>query len=248
MEIFGLIGKKLQHSFSPAYFRQKFAELNIDADYRLFEIEDISNFPELIRNTPELVGLNVTIPYKKAIIPFLDEIDVVSQELGAVNTIKIQQQNGNQILKGFNTDVIGFEKSVKPFVEKRKNISALILGTGGSAQAVVYVLNKLGIDYHFVSRTARGSKFYGYSDLSQEVILLNNLIINTTPAGMFPNIEDGPAIPFESIGENHILFDLIYNPSETLFLKRGKQNGAKVANGLTMLQFQAEASWEVWKK
>jgi shikimate dehydrogenase len=247
MEIYGLIGKKLQHSFSPAYFNQKFTDLKIDAEYRLFEIEDISNLSKIIDNNPGLVGLNVTIPYKKAVIPFLDKIDAVCQELGAVNTLKIQEENGHQILKGFNTDIIGFEKSVMPLIRGRKNFSALILGTGGSSRAVTYILKKLGIDYRFVSRTVRGSRFYRYSDLSSEIILKHHLIINTTPAGMFPNMEEAPAIPYESIGENHILFDLIYNPKETLFLKNGKRNGAKIENGLKMLQLQAEASWEIWK-
>lgn len=248
MEIYGLIGKKLTHSFSPAYFNKKFSDLKLDAKYWLFELKNISELSEMLKNNPELQGLNVTIPYKKEVIPFLDELDAVADELGAVNTIKVSTKNGRQILKGFNTDVVGFEKSIKPLVKGNKMIAALILGTGGSAQAVAYVLTKLGIDYQFVSRSAKGSKFIGYDTLTPEIIFQNNLIVNTTPAGMFPNIADAPGIPYDSLGRNHILFDLVYNPDETLFLKRGKQAGAKIANGLKMLQYQAEASWEIWKQ
>lgn len=246
MEIYGLIGKKLTHSFSPDYFSKKFSNLKLNAEYCLYEMEDISGFMEVLRNNPGLIGLNVTIPYKKEVIPFLDEIDAVADDLGAVNTIKIYHKNGRRFLKGFNTDVVGFEQAIHPFVEGREKLTALILGTGGSAQAVAYVLNKLAINYHFVSRTAGGDNFFSYKNLSQEIMLQHKLIVNTTPIGMFPLIEDAPPIPYDFISKNHILFDLIYNPSETQFLRKGKNQGAIISGGIRMLEIQAEASWKIW--
>jgi shikimate dehydrogenase len=247
MEIYGLIGKKLTHSFSPAYFNRKFSELKLDAEYRLFELEAISGLPELIKNTAELSGLNVTIPYKKEVIPFLDEMDDVAIELGAVNTIKICNEKGSKMLKGFNTDVVGFEKSLKPLISGRKNIRALVLGTGGSAQAVSWVLAKLGIQHNFVSRFDSSTAFV-YTKLNHQVISDHNLIINTTPLGMYPNVKSAPPILYSSINSNHILYDLVYNPSLTVFLEKGKEMGATVLNGQLMLELQAEAAWEIFKK
>ena len=247
MDIYGLIGKNLTHSFSPSYFNQKFSRLSIDAQYQLFEIEEISRLRKILLNTDNLRGLNITIPYKSAVIPFLDEIDTLAKDLVAVNTIKIEWKNGRQSLKGFNTDVMGFEKSLRPFIANRNNIKALILGSGGSAKAVCFVLAKLNIDFYFVSRTANKPSFLHYNHLNEEIISSHHLIINTTPLGMFPEIGHAPNIPFEYIGHNHILFDLIYNPAKTQFLMHGEQKGAQITNGLKMLEIQAESSWKIWE-
>jgi shikimate dehydrogenase len=247
MELYGLIGKKLTHSFSPAHFARKFSNLKLNADYRLYEIERISDFQKIIDENKQLRGLNVTIPYKKEIIPFLDTLDPVAKELSAVNTIKIHRQNDKIFLSGFNTDVIGFEESIKPLIHNRKSLSALILGTGGSAQSVAYVLRKIGVNYSFVSRTKKEEASFEYKDLNSETIEKNHLIINTTPLGMFPETENAPPIPYDFIGDHHILFDLIYNPTETLFLQLGKQKGALISNGQKMLEIQAEASWKIWQ-
>jgi len=247
MDIYGLIGKKLSHSFSPVYFTRKFKDLNLDAEYRTFEIDELSELPVLINKYSNLRGLNVTIPYKKQVIPFLDELDSIACELGAVNTLKIIRTGKTAFLKGFNTDVIGFEGSLLPLIKKRKDISSLVLGTGGSSQAVCYVLKKLDIKFTHVSRKPSPGIF-AYSDLTDKIISKNLLIINTTPLGMFPEVQNAPDIPYSSIGSRHILFDLIYNPSETVFLQKGKERGATIANGQLMLEQQAEAAWELFHK
>jgi shikimate dehydrogenase len=244
---YGLIGKLLSHSFSPAYFAEKFEKLNLNAKYRLFELDDISKLPEFIRKYPNLKGLNVTIPYKKEVLLLLDELDEVAKATGSVNTIQIKYENGKTILKGFNTDVIGFEQTLFPFIENRKAIKALVLGTGGSALAVAFVLNKLGIDFVYVSRNPNPLKQINYSEITKSVLENYHLIIQTTPLGMFPNTDNFPPIPYELLGKNHLLYDLVYNPKETVFMKKGKQNGAVAINGQKMLEIQADASWKIWE-
>ena len=214
----------------------------------MFELDDISELPELIKKYPKLKGLNVTVPYKIEVLPFLDELDDIAKQTGSVNTIQVKYKNGKAFLKGYNTDVIGFEQTLLPLLENHKGIKALILGTGGSAQAVVFVLNKMGIDSLFVSRNPALPKQINYSEITQELLEDYYLIIQTTPLGMFPLVKNSPPIHYDLLGKNHILYDLIYNPTETLFMKQGKQNGALVINGLKMLESQADASWDIWNK
>lgn len=236
MRTFGLIGKNLSHSFSSGYFNEKFYKEGItNTEYLNFELNDISEFPEIIK-THKLSGLNITIPYKESIIPYLDELSKDAKGIGAVNTI--QFINGKTI--GHNTDVIGFKQSIIPILEERT--TALILGNGGAAKAVKYALKQLKIAYKTVSR--KGS--FNYSDISTQDIEFNRIIINTTPLGMADNIADFPKIPYEALTEKHLLFDLIYNPSETLFLRYGKAKKSSIKNGLEMLQIQAEVSWNIW--
>jgi len=244
MQQFGLIGKSLQHSFSAEYFKNKFITGNIsNCRYDLFPISKIEDLPLLIRSNPELMGFNVTIPYKKSILPYLHQIDDVAQEVGAVNTVKVIREKEGIFLKGFNTDVYGFEFSS----EDLKNYSgALILGSGGGADAVVYVLTKLGVPFFIVSGNPSGGTKIGYDDLTMDLIKNYPIIVNTTPVGMFPDVDNAPDIPYNYLTSRNFLYDLIYNPSETLFLKKGRLAGAKIMNGLKMLQMQADKSWEVW--
>jgi shikimate dehydrogenase len=244
MQQFGLIGKSLQHSFSAEYFKKKFITGNIsNCRYDLFPISKIEDLPLLISSKPELTGFNVTIPYKKSILPYLDQMDEVAQEVGAVNTVKIFREKEGIFLKGFNTDVFGFEFSTDEF----KNVGgALILGSGGAAEAVGYVLTKLGIPFLVVSGTSAGSRTIGYEKLTGELVRSYPMIVNATPVGMFPDVLNAPAIPYNDLTPRNFLYDLIYNPPETLFLKKGRQAGAKTLNGLKMLQMQADKSWEIW--
>jgi len=243
MKTYGLIGKSLSHSFSKNYFTEKFDDLGLtDSEYINIEIEAIEEFVEKVKELKPK-GLNVTIPYKKAILPFLDELDEVAKEIGAVNTIVFK--NGN--LKGYNTDAFGFHQSIKPFF-KSQHERALILGTGGASKAVEYVLKQYGVDVLFASRSETKDNILNWNDINENVIKQHLLIINCTPLGMFPNIASKPVISYSALTERHLLVDLVYNPDETLFLKLGKENGAKVINGLTMLQQQAEKSWRLWNK
>lgn len=238
---FGLIGYPLSHSFSKGYFSEKFQKENItDCNYAVFPLEKIEDFVELCNDRSNLVGLNVTIPYKEKIIPFLDELNEEANQIGAVNTIKFV--NGKKI--GYNTDCYGFEMSLKPLL-KPHHTSALILGNGGASKAVEYVLQKLGIQFQYVSRK-KSEKAISYDDVDALIINHSTLIINSTPIGMYPNVNAAPDIPYNAITEKHLLYDLIYNPEETLFLKKGKENGAQTKNGLEMLYLQAERSWEIW--
>ncbi|MDP3441239.1 MAG: shikimate dehydrogenase [Ignavibacteria bacterium] len=248
MDLYGLIGKPLSHSFSKKYFTEKFDNEGISAKYELFPLETIEELPELIRLNPDLKGLNVTIPYKQSVNPYLSEIDKVARIIGAVNTIKIKRKNGKPYLIGYNTDAIGFEQTLKSILKKEKHPKALILGTGGSANAVRYVLRKHGIFFRSVSRTGLKSEQITYPMITKSTMCFYKLIINTTPLGMYPNISEAPDIMYDTINMNHILIDLIYNPEETLFLQRGKQYGAKTVNGMQMLMSQAEASWKIWNK
>ena len=243
MKTYGLIGKSLSHSFSKKYFTQKFENLGlIDSEYINIEIEAIEEFVEKVKElSPK--GLNVTIPYKKAILPFLDELDEVAKEIGAVNTIVFK--NGK--IKGYNTDAFGFHQSIKPFF-KPQHERALILGTGGASKAVEYVLTQYGVEVFFASRKETNGNVLNWDAINENVVKHHLLIVNCTPLGMFPNVDSKPEIPYSALTEEHLLVDLVYNPNETLFLKLGKEKGAKVLNGLTMLKQQAEKSWELWDK
>ena len=243
MRKFGLIGEKLGHSFSQKYFTKKFRERNIGSEnsYDLFEIENISEVKALLK-TPSLGGFNVTIPYKKEIIPFLDELSPRSKKIGAVNTII--PKNGGFL--GDNTDCIGFEKTLSYFLAGAEIAHALVLGTGGSSKAVLYVLEKMGIHSSSVSRNVKKKGMFSYDSLTETHTNESRLIINTTPLGQFPHIETFPEIPYGGISSRHYLYDLVYNPKETEFLKKGRIRGAKTISGGKMLVEQAEASWKLW--
>lgn len=240
---YGLIGYPLSHSFSKGYFTEKFKKEGIEnAAYETYPLEKISDFTTLLQNNPELVGLNVTIPYKEAIIPYLDELSEEAKKIGAVNTIKII--NGKKI--GYNSDVVGFEKSLIQHLKPTHN-KALVLGTGGAAKAVWFVLEKLNIPYLKVSRTA-SENIIAYDTISIDLVKEYPLIINTTPLGMSPKLETKPDIPYQALTKNHFLYDLVYNPQTTLFLEMGQKMGATIQNGLPMLHGQAERSWELWRE
>lgn len=249
MKKLGLIGYPLGHSFSKKYFTEKFTSQNlIDFEYELYPIKEISEITKLITSIPELIGLNVTIPYKEAVIPFLDEIDETAKIIGAVNTICIIRTKEKAHLTGYNTDAFGFNLSIKPFLES-KHDRALILGTGGASKAVAFVLKKLNIPFLFVSRqNETNSTTVTYGSLNKEMIQHHRFIINTTPVGTFPNTGICPDIPYDAITPDHFCCDLIYNPTETLFLSKAKNKGAITLNGLSMLHLQAEKAWEIWNK
>ena len=246
MRIFGLIGKSLSHSFSPTYFKNKFdREQIIDAQYELYPLENIEEISALKNAQANLCGLNVTIPYKESIIPFLDEISEQAKAIGAVNTIACLADGR---WKGYNTDAFGFEKAIQTFVDL-KTRKALVLGTGGASKAVQYILAKYEVPFYLLSRTPKkDSKEIAYEELNQAILEDHTLIINCTPLGTFPNVNDCPNIPFEFIGAKHFVFDLVYNPEETLLMKKAKVAGAASANGSSMLENQAEGSWEIWNK
>jgi len=238
---FGLVGKNISYSFSRGYFKNKFNELGlINYSYENFDLESITELPRIFTRKNNVKGLNVTIPYKEEVLPYLDHIDDSAKKIGAVNTIKI---DGNG-LTGFNTDAYGFKYSLKPHL-KEYHRKALILGTGGASKAIAFVLEELGITYSFVSRSGKKNGF-NYSELTDSIITEHTLIINCSPVGTFPNIKEKPAIPYNKINKNHLLFDLIYNPEESAFLSAGKIKGATICNGLRMLELQAEKAWEIW--
>lgn len=245
MQKFGLIGKTLQHSFSKSYFDTKFMKFGItNAQYDLLEIAEIKDIKNIF-SIANLVGLNVTLPYKESVLSFLDEIDVEAKYIGAVNCIKISEG----IAKGYNTDAYGFAQSIKPFLDVNHE-RALILGTGGASKAVAYALKKIGVEVFFVTSSPekKAANVFLYSELNAAIFNAFKLIVNTTPLGTFPKIEECPALPFDLINESHFVYDLIYNPAETLLLKNARTNGAQTMNGLSMLQLQAEKSWEIWQK
>lgn len=241
MRLFGLIGYPLSHSFSKKYFTEKFEKEGLtDCRYENFSIESIEKLRDVLKQNPNLLGLNVTIPYKEQVIPYLDELSEVVKKTGACNCIKIRKGK----LYGFNTDVIGIEKSLTNFISPGIK-KALILGTGGAAKAVVFVLEKLGIAGRFVSRKP-SKNAYSYSDLNDSIIASNFVIINTTPLGMYPAVNEAPSINYNALTNNHFLFDLIYNPEKTMFLEQGEKRGAAIKNGYEMLLVQAEESWKIW--
>lgn len=244
MEIYGLIGYPLVHSFSRAYFTGKFQREGLDAEYRNFELPSIDGFRAVVDGNPALRGLNVTLPYKQQVMPFLDELSPEAREIGAVNAIRITWSDGVPRLKGFNADVVGFVRSIKPLLRAHHR-SALILGTGGASKAVNYGLHQLGLSTQFVSRHPQAGQL-GYADVTAEVLKACPVVVNCTPCGMFPHVEEHPALPYEALGADNLLYDLVYNPEETEFLRLGRQHGAQTKNGLEMLHLQAEASWEFW--
>lgn len=242
MKIYGLIGKNIDYSFSRSYFGKKFDREKINAEYRNFDLEKIEEFKEVLK-TSNLGGMNVTIPYKQEIIPYLDRLDEDARLIGAVNTIKIEE---DQSLTGYNTDFFGFSESLKPYL-KPLHEKALILGTGGASKAVAYALEKLGIQYQFVSRKG-GENRRTYDQLDAEILQQHLLIINCTPLGTFPEIQQHPEIPFQHLTSAHLVYDLIYNPPVTALMEQAEKQGASAVNGLRMLELQAEKAWEIWNK
>ena len=243
----GLIGYPLGHSFSKTYYLDKFEKENIKGiDYDLYPIPSISEFCELYSNDSDFRGFNVTIPYKQDVLPLITEFSEEAKEIQAVNCITINRDNGQIKLKGHNTDVYGFRKSIEPLLQPQHK-KALVLGNGGAAKAVFFALKQLQIPYAIVSRSKENGD-YTYDELSKEIIEDYTIIINCSPIGTYPNIENCPNIPYEYISNNHLLYDLIYNPVETLFLQKGKANGAAIKNGYEMLVLQAEKNWEIWSE
>ena len=245
MDKYGLIGYPLGHSFSISYFNQKFADEGSKAKYENFEIENIDQLQEVLDMNPDLRGLNVTIPYKEKVIEYLDSITPEAQSIGAVNVIRVTHEGKKIKLKGYNSDVIGFTKSIEPMLDKKWHQKALILGTGGASKAINYGLKSLGLETVFVSRYQRPGTIQ-YEQITPEVVREYNVIVNCTPLGMYPHTDECPLLPYEAMDYHTILYDLIYNPDETLFMKRGREHGAEVKNGLEMLLLQAFVSWEFW--
>ena len=241
---FGLLGRNISYSFSKGYFTEKFSKEHFEGcTYENFDISEINYFTELRKNNPDLNGLNVTIPYKQEILPFLDKLSKNATQIGAVNTIKFTKKGK---LKGYNTDYYGFQKSLEPLLEPHHK-KALILGTGGASKGVAFALDKLGITYTFVSREAK-ENCVDYQFINATTFDNYQIIINCSPVGTSPNVDAFPLIPYEFFTEKHIAYDLIYNPAETAFLRKAKEQGAKIKNGLDMLIFQAEKAWKIWNK
>lgn len=242
-KVLGLVGRNISYSFSAGYFEEKFSQMGLNnCTYRNFDIDDIEEFSDILQ-TKGLKGLNVTIPYKEEVIPLLNKLSKKAKKIGAVNTITISKKGKT---KGYNTDWYGFKKALKPMLKKRHK-RALILGTGGASKAVAFALRELKIEYDFVSRQ-ENEIWYTYEQLDAEVFEDYQIIINTTPMGTFPKVDECPPLDYSLFTADHIAFDLVYNPSETLFLKQAKQNGAKIKNGYDMLVYQAEKAWAIWNK
>ncbi len=239
-QLYGIIGNPLSHTFSPGYFTAKFQRENIPAHYKMFPLPEVSDFPALVASY-QFSGLNVTLPYKETIMPYLDEIDPVALEVGAVNTIQFEGKK----MTGYNTDVFGFEQSLLAFMGDMSKITgALILGTGGAAKAVAHVLGKWSIPFLTVSTSGKGH--LSYKEIDSNVLNTYHLLVNTTPLGMYPNTISCPSIPYTMVNENNFLYDLVYNPEKTLFLREGFKRGAKIKNGMEMLLLQAEKAWQIW--
>lgn len=247
MKQYGLIGYPLSHSFSRRFFSAFFAKESIDAEYLNFEISALSLLPSILAEHPNLVGFNVTIPYKEAIIPYLDNCDPKAAAIRAVNTVKIDRTSELITLKGYNTDLIGFRDSIRPLL-KTHHQKALVLGTGGASKAVVATLNDLKIATQLVSREAKEGISISYKQLTRKVMAEYLVIVNTTPLGTFPKTEHFPEIPYEFLTDQHLLFDLVYNPAITQFLQKGADRGATTKNGFDMLEFQALAAWMIWNE
>ena len=247
MDKYGLVGYPLGHSFSRQFFTEKFSREGIDAVYENYELPDVSTLRKMIDETPELRGLNVTIPHKQAVIPLLDSLSEEAREIGAVNVIRItHRSNGTTHLEGHNSDFIGFTKSIKPLLLQNHH-NALILGTGGASRAVCFALTRMGIRWQYVSRTRRPG-ILSYEDLTPELIQQYQIIVNCTPTGMYPHVDEAPPLPYDALTPQHLLFDLIYNPEQTRFMQLGALQGATVKNGLEMLHQQALSAWEIWNQ
>ena len=246
MTRYGLIGYPLGHSFSAGFFNEKFQREHLDAVYENFEIPDISMLLEIINDHQDIQGLNVTIPYKEQVVHLLHSVSEDAKAIGAVNVISISHKDGNLQLTGHNTDVIGFRESIKPLL-KPTHQKALILGTGGASKAVNHALRTMGIETAFVSRSA-GKGSYTYKDLTPEMMQTFPVIVNCSPVGMYPHTDECPPLPYEAMDEGNLLYDLVYNPEETLFLQKGKHQGATIKNGLEMLHLQAYAAWDIWQQ
>lgn len=240
---FGLVGKDISYSFSRGYFAEKFRQLGLENhSYVNFDLAEIESFEKILSENPEVKGLNVTIPYKEAVLPYLAKLDPKAEKIGAVNTIKVTR-NG---LVGYNTDCYGFQKSIEPFLKKH-HTKALILGTGGASKAIAFVFEALEIEYRFVSRYPKKEQL-SYSNLDKEILEAFAILVNSTPLGTHPNIHEKPDIPYSYLGKEHLLFDLIYNPKKTAFLSEGESRGASICNGYHMLELQAEKAWEIWNR
>lgn len=246
MKKFGIIGYPLGHSFSPGYFNEKFKNEGIDAVYEKYELQAITDLQAVIDYTQDLCGFNVTIPYKEKVISYLDNISPEAREIGAVNVVKITNKDDKQHLEGYNSDIIGFTRSIQPLL-KPHHKKALVLGTGGASKAVICGLRQLEIEPLLVSRYQKDNTIQ-YEQIDAELIKEYTVIVNCTPCGMAPHFDECPNLPYEQLTSRHLLYDLIYNPDETLFLKKGRENGAITKNGLEMLLLQAEAAWEIWNK
>ena len=253
----GIIGWPLQHTQSPAYFDAKFKKLGIEGQYLTFPIEDISQLPEIISSHPDLIGFNVTHPYKEAIIPYLSELSPEAKAIGAVNTVKIIRSGNAVTLTGYNTDYCGFSESLKPCLGQRHHhTGALILGTGGAAKAVAYALTSLGIPFVAVSRNMDADNYFvrnghtviSYGELTADIMSAHRILINCTPLGMYPHEEECPDIPWALMPENAVCYDLVYNPPLTPFMTEAAKHGAAVKNGLEMLHLQAEGAWKIWTR
>lgn len=242
MKTYGLIGNPVAHSFSEKFFTEKFKREQIDATYKTFKLEEITEFQDLLKKEKNLSGLNVTIPYKEQIIPLLDDVEEQAKKIGAVNTISFE--NGKRI--GYNTDCFGFLKSLFPLIENQHEY-ALILGTGGAAKAVAQALRSLDVAYKMVSRNPSENQF-SYEELNEKIISKYLLVINCTPLGTYPNVKESPDLPYDYLTENHLLYDLTYNPAMTQFLAKGQLHGCTIFNGQKMLEYQAERSWEIWNE
>ncbi len=247
MKKFGLIGYPLGHSFSKNFFNEKFHSELIDAEYVNFEIPSIKDLAKVIASNPNLVGFNVTIPYKEQVIPYLNAIDKDAKAIGAVNVVKVTHVKGKPFLTGYNSDVLGFTQSIESMLEPQHK-KALILGTGGASKAINHGLHKLGLETLFVSRTHKDEHTITYDDLTPEIMNEYKVIVNCTPIGMYPKADECPDIPYECLTSQHLLYDLLYNPDTTLFMKKGADYGATVKNGLEMLLLQAFGSWDIWNK
>lgn len=244
--IYGLIGFPLSHSFSQNYFNQKFQAEDINARYLNFELPDIGDLMEVVAEYPSLCGLNVTIPYKEQVIPYLDEMDEDAKKIGAVNVIKFIRNKNGLKFKGYNSDIIGFMDSIRPLLTPKRD-KALVLGTGGAAKAVYRGLVNLGVTPQYVSRSARDGVIT-YSDITPEIIASHKVIVNTTPLGMYPHVEKCPDIPYGLLTPEHLCYDLVYNPDVTMFMKKSAEHGAETKNGLEMLLLQAFAAWKIWNE
>lgn len=247
MRRFGLIGFPLSHSFSKKFFTEKFENEDIsNCEYELYPIENIRRLPDLISSTEFLRGLNVTIPYKLDVLPYLNEIEEAAMSIGAVNCIDISHKETGVFLKGYNTDAYGFEESLIPLLDRHHD-KAIVFGDGGAAKAVKYVLNKIGIPFLIVSRKASHSAIL-YEEVSASILEEYTILINTTPLGMSPDYNSAPEIPYDRLNSRHLVYDLVYNPEETAFLKKAMVQGAQIKNGLEMLYLQAERSWQIWNQ